>query len=318
MRIAITPDGKTAYVANFSSGTVTPITTATNTAGHADHDRRARPSDIAITPDSKTAYVLNDSAGTVTPIAIATNTAEPPITTGADASTPSRSHRTARPPTSPTSVSGTVTPITTATNTAGAPITVGSYPEEIVITPDGKTAYITNDRLRYGDPDHDRHRHRRPADHSRRRPRGYRDYARHRHSSARLYQWLRCHGRLRVTVLLHGDHDGLPGTHDHRSLAGCPRACGSAITRDGTATISGTPRRAAAGVYPLTLTAKNKYGTATQAFTLTVTRAPAIKKIRAIRARVGAALRLTRPGDGIPGSGPGRVRAASQRPDLHR
>ena len=33
MHIAITPDGKTAYVANTGSGTVTPIATATNTAG---------------------------------------------------------------------------------------------------------------------------------------------------------------------------------------------------------------------------------------------------------------------------------------------
>ena len=46
---------------------------------------------------------------------------------------------------------------------------------------------------------------------------------------------------------------------------------------DGTATISGTPRRAVAGMYPLTLTARNKYGTATQTFTLTVTRAPAVR-----------------------------------------
>ena len=30
--IAITPDGKTAYVANNASGTVTPLNTATNTA----------------------------------------------------------------------------------------------------------------------------------------------------------------------------------------------------------------------------------------------------------------------------------------------
>ena len=69
---------------------------------------------------------------------------------------------------------------------------------------------------------------------------------------------------------------------------------------DGTATISGTPRKAAAGVYPLTLTARNKNGTATQAFTLTVTRAPAIRKIRTIRARVGAALHLTIRATGYP------------------
>jgi YVTN family beta-propeller protein len=31
--IAITPDGKTAYVLNIGSGTVTPIRTATGTAG---------------------------------------------------------------------------------------------------------------------------------------------------------------------------------------------------------------------------------------------------------------------------------------------
>ncbi len=31
--IAITPDGKTAYVANFNSGTVTPITVATGRVG---------------------------------------------------------------------------------------------------------------------------------------------------------------------------------------------------------------------------------------------------------------------------------------------
>ena len=37
-----------------------------------------------------------------------------------------------------------MTPIATATNTAGPPITVGSDPVAIAITPDGKTAYVTN------------------------------------------------------------------------------------------------------------------------------------------------------------------------------
>ena len=39
MAIAITPDGKTVYVANWRADTVTPITTATNTAGQADQGR---------------------------------------------------------------------------------------------------------------------------------------------------------------------------------------------------------------------------------------------------------------------------------------
>ena len=39
---------------------------------------------------------------------------------------------------------GSVTPIDTATNTAGTAIGVGSNPSEVAITPDGKTAYVTN------------------------------------------------------------------------------------------------------------------------------------------------------------------------------
>ena len=60
--------------------------------------------------------------------------------------------------------------------------------------------------------------------------------------------------------------------------------------KHGIAMISGTPAKAAAGVYQLTLTARNKNGTATQSFTLTVTRPPALAKIRTIRIREGAAL----------------------------
>jgi hypothetical protein len=39
----------------------------------------------------------------------------------------------------------TVTPIAAATGTPGPPIPVGPAPGEIVVTPDGKTAYITTD-----------------------------------------------------------------------------------------------------------------------------------------------------------------------------
>ena len=88
--IAVTPDGKTVYVANTrentgrpasAPGTVTPIATATNTPGPPieiwDH-----PDGIAITPDGKTAYVINFASASVTPIATATNTAGTPIEVG--------------------------------------------------------------------------------------------------------------------------------------------------------------------------------------------------------------------------------------------
>jgi YVTN family beta-propeller protein len=71
--IVITPDGKTAYVTNTGSDTVTPIRTATNTALKPVKVGDL-PYGIAITPDGKTAYVANDM-GTVTPIRTATNTA---------------------------------------------------------------------------------------------------------------------------------------------------------------------------------------------------------------------------------------------------
>ena len=124
-----------------SSGTVTPIATATNTAGP-PITVGSRPDAIAITPDGKTAYVANNGSGTVTPIATATNTARTPIKVGPSPGA-SRSPRTARPPTWSTG-SNTVTPIATATNTAGTD-QPAALPTAIAITPDGTTAYVTND-----------------------------------------------------------------------------------------------------------------------------------------------------------------------------
>jgi alpha-tubulin suppressor-like RCC1 family protein len=61
---------------------------------------------------------------------------------------------------------------------------------------------------------------------------------------------------------------------------------------DGTAALAGTPGHGAAGRYPLTFTAKSTAGTATQAFTLTVTRAPALARIPATTGVVGTALNM--------------------------
>ena len=146
--IAITPDGKAAYVANIDSSTVTPIRTTTNKALKAIKVGIG-PVAIAITPDGKTAYVVNDGIGetvghTVTPIRTATNTALKAIKVG------SAPGPIAITPDGKTAyvvniASGTVTPIRTATNRALKAIKVGSTPFAIAITPDGKTAYVANE-----------------------------------------------------------------------------------------------------------------------------------------------------------------------------
>lgn len=167
--IAITPDGKTVYVAktdhaNGDRGTVTPIDTATNTPGE-PIDVGVRPCAIVITPDGKTAYVVNqsrpqpppwhsyeaekrglpqpqrDPRGTVTPIDTATNAPGEPIDVG------NRPHAIAITPDGTTAYvtswqDGTVTPIATATNTAGQRIPVGEGASAIAVTPDGETAYV--------------------------------------------------------------------------------------------------------------------------------------------------------------------------------
>ena len=132
----------TAYVANTGSNSVTPIDTATNTAGTPITVGSA-PSSVAITPNGKTAYVVNGSSDSVTPINTATNAAGAAIAVGVDP------NGIAISPNGKTvyvtdTTSDTVTPISTATNKPGAPISVGNGPFGIVITPDGTTAYVGN------------------------------------------------------------------------------------------------------------------------------------------------------------------------------
>jgi DNA-binding beta-propeller fold protein YncE len=78
LETAITPDGKTLYVADDDEGTpgtVTPVSTATNTAGPPIHV--GAPVEIAMTSDGKTIY--GAALRKVVPISTATNTAGPPI-----------------------------------------------------------------------------------------------------------------------------------------------------------------------------------------------------------------------------------------------
>ncbi len=137
-----------------AAGTVTPIFTATNTAGQPikiPHSSTFSPESapgqrlIVSAPNGQTVYVASQSAGTVTPIFTATNTAGKPIKVGKDpfalAITPNGQVVEVV-----NQASGTVTPIFTAVNRAGKAITVGSTPWAIAITPNGKTAYVVNNR----------------------------------------------------------------------------------------------------------------------------------------------------------------------------
>jgi YVTN family beta-propeller protein len=129
----------TVYVVNQGSGTVTPISTATNTAGQ-EINVGKDPYGIAITPNGRTAYVTHVATfppGIVTPINLATGTAGTPIKFGQGpqviAITPNE-----RTVYAVDMGPGTVTPIRTATNTVGKPIPVGSFPFAIAITPNGR------------------------------------------------------------------------------------------------------------------------------------------------------------------------------------
>ena len=178
--VAITPDGKTAYVTGAAN--VVPINVATNTVGtpiqgvrpapqHRDQTRRVQglrgesllrrclgdrrgdghradkiavgsfPNAIAVTPDGSKAYVSNGGEETVTPIDLATDTAGTPIEVGQ----------------SPQGIAVTpdgtrayvavhyedaVKRIDVSTNAVGPAIRVAEFPDQIATTPDSSRAYV--------------------------------------------------------------------------------------------------------------------------------------------------------------------------------
>jgi YVTN family beta-propeller protein len=120
--VAITPDGRHAYVTNETSGgkdplvsgavsvidTATGVVSATIPVGGSP-GKGGSPGAVAITPDGKHAYVTNANWGN-----------------------------------SPAPLPGTVSVIDTATGVVSARITVGGPPGAVAITPDGTRAYVAN------------------------------------------------------------------------------------------------------------------------------------------------------------------------------
>jgi YVTN family beta-propeller protein/autotransporter-associated beta strand protein len=154
--VAVRGDESVVYVTNTSNGTVTPLDTATNTAG-TPIQVGPNPFGIAITPNGKTVYVATvetigfpGAEGFVTPINTATNTAGAQIPVGPNPrglamSSDGKTLYVANLILTGEDF-GAVTPIDTATNTAGTPIAVGAgnQPFSLAITPNGKTVYVAN------------------------------------------------------------------------------------------------------------------------------------------------------------------------------
>lgn len=144
--IAITPDGRTAYVADAFAATVTPIDLTTGVAGAAiPIAKDGGISSIAISPSGAIAYVAvvptAQAYGVVVPIDLATRTLEPGIVVGAVpvaiAITPDGSTAYVVD-----SGDGTITPIALATGTVYPQLLVGGNPVDMAITPDGHAAYV--------------------------------------------------------------------------------------------------------------------------------------------------------------------------------
>ncbi len=142
--VAITPDGRMAYVSSSCGSHVTPVNLTTGKAGKPIPAGSVE-GGLAITPDGSTAYVPDCLGNQVTPIDLATGKPGTPIKAG---SCPQAVAITPSGTTAYVADDGanTVTPITLASRTAGSPIKVcpaGGGPDAIAITPDGSTAYVT-------------------------------------------------------------------------------------------------------------------------------------------------------------------------------
>lgn len=141
-RVAITPDGATAYVPNPGEGEVVPIDVATNTAG------ASIPVDfpwgVAITADGSRLYV-SDQNGEVYAFDVATNApvAGWPVAVGflsrAIAVTPDGAFVYVA-----NEADDTVSVIDTARAAVASTITVGNGPQGVAVTPDGAFVYVAN------------------------------------------------------------------------------------------------------------------------------------------------------------------------------
>jgi YVTN family beta-propeller protein len=151
--VAVTPDGKTAFITDGLTGTVSTIDMKTRTVNPTDIAVGSLAFWVAVTPDGKAAFVTNNASGTVSTIDVKTKTKNPTdITVGPnpkgvavtpDGKTAFVTH--ANFGTEPVPNGNSVSMIDVRTRTKNPnDITVGAQPVGVAVTPDGKTAFVTN------------------------------------------------------------------------------------------------------------------------------------------------------------------------------
>lgn len=145
LRIAVTPDGHRAYVANYDQSAVVPFDLADRQVGTPIAFDEP-PRDIAITPDGATAWVAVPIPPHLTPIDLATDTRGTPIRL---ASQPrfidlSPDGRTAYVASSSTPE---LFPVDLANQAVGPPIQLSDIASDLEISPDGRTALVTHSSL---------------------------------------------------------------------------------------------------------------------------------------------------------------------------
>jgi YVTN family beta-propeller protein len=143
--IAITPDGRYAYVANQLDSTISVIDTNAGTVSTTiSLPRGTTLANIAIAPDGKHAYATAQGPGAVIVVDTATNAAVgAPIPVGGAALGLAVSPDGSQVYVANNDNLGSVSVIDTATNTVVTTFSGLSYPFAVTFSPDGKLAYVT-------------------------------------------------------------------------------------------------------------------------------------------------------------------------------
>ncbi|MFA7035945.1 MAG: NosD domain-containing protein [Methanosarcina sp.] len=145
--IAVTPDGKTAYVTNSWDNNVSVIDTATNTV--IDSVKvGSYPCGVAVSPDGTEAYVTNCGSNNVSVIDTGANTVTATVPVGnwpeGIAVTPDGKKAYVANSGNITAPEDTVSVINTINDTVTDTIPAGRHPCGVAVTPDGKKVYVAN------------------------------------------------------------------------------------------------------------------------------------------------------------------------------